>query len=197
MKPINKLDISFDVTKLKEFLLNSDMFGELTMRSDGEDSPHKEMTDIWVRYKDPKPHFKSGDWSEFVAAHESVWLKDIPEVKNVCKELMSYLSGEKLGGVLITKLPPKGEIKPHFDEGWHAKEYDKYYLPILNEKGATFNFDCCSVDPKEGDIYAFRNDKTHWVNNNSNSDRIAMIICIKQNKLSKEGLCLGDMQQQQ
>jgi hypothetical protein len=195
MKPINKLNISFDVTELKEYLLKTNLFGELTMRSDGETSPHKEMTDIWVRYKDPKPHLDSGDWSEFMEPHNSVWLKDIPKVKGICDALMGYLSGEKLGGVLITKLPSGGEIKPHIDEGWHAKEYDKYYLPILNAKGSKFSFDCCSVDPEEGDIYAFRNDKTHWVTNESNNDRIAMIICIKQAKLSKEGLCLGDTQQ--
>ncbi|PHS02425.1 MAG: hypothetical protein COA78_21125 [Blastopirellula sp.] len=195
MKPVNKLKISFDVQGVKSFLEECDLFGEYTQRSDGDTSPHKEMTDIWVRYKDPKPHIESGDWSEFMGCHESVWLKDIPAIKDLCAGLMGFLNGEKLGGVLITKLPPGGGIAPHVDGGWHAAEYDKYYVPLKNAKGAEFHFDDCFICPEEGDVYAFRNDKNHWVENNSNEDRIAMVVCIKQTKLSKEGLCLGDTQQ--
>lgn len=197
MKSANKLKISFDVQELKEFLVNCNLFGEYTQRSDGEGSPHKDMTDIWVRYKDPKPHIESGDWSKFADCHDSVWLKNIPFIKDLCSALMGFLDGERLGGVLITKLPPGGKILPHVDSGWHAEEYDKYYVPIKNHSGAVFFFDNCSIDPEEGEVYAFRNDKMHWVENNSEEDRIAMIVCIKQNKLSKEGLCLGVQQQRQ
>ena len=194
MKPVNKLKISFDVQEIKEYLEGCKLFGEYTQRSDGEGSPHKDMTDIWVRYKDPKPHIESGEWSGFMDCHESVWLKDIPAIKDLCSGLMGFLDGEALGGVLITKLPPNGQILPHVDQGWHAAEYDKYYVPLKNEKGAQFHFDDCYIDPKEGEVYAFRNDKNHWVENNSTEDRIAMVVCIKQNKLSKEGLCLGEQQ---
>lgn len=196
MKPVNKLGISFDVEPLKAWLNNCNLWGEFTMRSDAEGSPHKEMTDIWVRYRRFDDCLKSGDWSPFAEPHESEWLKDIPEVKYISDKLMSYLDGEQLGGILITKLSPDGKIAPHLDGGWHAEYYDKYYIPIKNESGSKFFFDECSIEPTEGETYAFRNDKTHWVENNSKSDRIAMIICIKQNKLSKEGLCLGDTQQQ-
>lgn len=194
MKPVNKLKISFDVQETRKYLESCDLFGEYTQRSDGETSPHKDMTDIWVRYKNPDPHIKSGDWSGFMGSHESEWLKDIIGVKDMCNALMGFLQGEKLGGVLITKIPPGGKILKHVDEGWHAAEYDKYYVAIKNPKGAKFHFDNCSICPENGDVHAFRNDKTHWVVNNSSSDRIAMIVCIKQKKLSKEGLCLGDMQ---
>ena len=191
MKPINKLDITFCVEYLKSWLETCDLFGEYNQRA-GEDSPHKEMTDIWARYKNPEECIKSGDWSSFGLEHKSEWLKDIPEVKEISDQLMQFLGGEQLGGVLITKLPPNGKILPHVDAGWHAEYYDKYYIPIKNSKGATFSFDNATINPKEGEVYAFRNDVTHWVENNSNEDRIAMIICIKQHKLSKEGLCLGE-----
>ena len=87
MKPVNKLKISFDVQSIKSFLEGCDLFGEYTQRSDGETSPHKEMTDIWVRYKDPKPHIESGDWSEFMGCHESVWgIALIPVEQKLRKE---------------------------------------------------------------------------------------------------------------
>lgn len=193
MKPINKLGIRFDVSKLKAFLEDCDMFGEYNQRAI-EGSPHAEMTDIWVRYKNPKECIESGDFSSFGLKHESEWLKEVPEVRAISSALMGFLYGNSLGGILITKLPPGGKIKPHVDHGWHAGYYDKYFVSVKNESGAEFNFDNASIEPEEGEVYAFRNDVNHWVTNDSDSDRIAMIICIKQTKLSKEGLCLGVQQ---
>ena len=189
--PINKMGINFDVSKLKVWLEGCDLWGEYPQRGLG-DSPHREMTDIWARFKNPEECMKSGDWSSFMLEHDSEWLKDIPYIKNICNAIMEKTEGERLGGVLITKLPPGKEIEAHIDQGWHAEYYDKYLVSIKNGKGARFCFDSVEVTPKEGDVYAFRNDVSHWVTNDSEEDRIAMIICIKQSKFSKEGLCLGE-----
>ena len=193
MQPINKLGISFDVSALRLFLEGCDYFGEYNQRA-SKGSPHTEMSDIWARYKNPKECIESGDFSSFGLEHKSEWLKDIKEVKDISYALMGFLDGKQLGGVLITKLPPGGKIKPHTDSGWHAEYYDKYLVSLKNESGARFCFDDVSIEPKEGEVYAFRNDVNHWVTNDSENDRIAMIICIKQTKLSKEGLCLGEQQ---
>jgi len=195
MHPFSKLDIRFDVSELLNFLIDCDLWDEYPQRRTAIGSPHKEMTDIWVRYKDPEECIKTGDWSAFTCEHESEWLKDFPQVKEIAEKLMAFLDGERLGGILITKLPPNGKIESHTDTGWHASYYDKYFVPIKNEKGAKFCFETGEIEPKAGECYAFRNDKLHWVKNDSSEDRIAMIICIKQNKFSKEGLCLGQQQQ--
>lgn len=196
MKPVNKLDIKFNVEKIKSFVVNCDLWDKYTQRRVAEGSPHSEMTDIWVRYKNPDECIKNGDWSAFTEKHNSEWLEDLPDVKFMSKYLMNYLGGKQLGGILITKLPPGGKIQPHTDAGWHAEYYDKYFVSIKNPKGARFHFDDCHIEPEEGEVYAFRNDKNHWVENDSSEDRIAMIICIKQTKFSKEGLCLGQQQRQ-
>lgn len=196
MLPFNKLDINVDVSEIADFLSDCDLWDEYPQRRIAPNSPHAEMTDIWVRYKNPEECIKTGDWSAFAEEHESEWLKEIPGIKEMCDKLMSFLDGERLGGVLITKLPPGGKIQPHTDAGWHASYYDKYFIPIKNDKGAKFCFDNGEINPEEGDVWAFRNDVTHWVENNSDSDRVAMIVCIKQDKLSKEGLCLTQQWQQ-
>jgi len=67
------------------------------------------------------------------------------------------------------------------DSGWHAEHYDKYYVPILNHPGATFNFPDGYIDPLDGEVYWFRNDVPHSVTNASDSDRIAMIVCVEPN----------------
>lgn len=191
MLPINKLPLSFDVQALKKWLEKCNLWDEWPQRRLGN-SPHKDMVDIWVRYNDPKKFKDIANLASFSEKHESVWLKNIPEVKEICGAIMGFTSGQKLGGVLITKLPPGKNISAHIDTGWHAKHYDKYFVAIKNEPGASFDFEKVSVDPKEGDVYAFRNDVMHSVSNNSNVDRIAMIVCIKQSSLSKEGICHSD-----
>jgi hypothetical protein len=153
------------------------------------------MTDIWVRYKDPSDNIKSGDWASFFTEHDSVWLKDTPSVKDICSKIMECVGGTRLGGVLLTRLPAGGVITPHVDGGWHAEYYDKYLVPVINDKGATFCYNKVSQETPSGEVFAFRNDMEHWVQNNSSRERIVMIVCIKQTKLSKEGLCLGDTQQ--
>jgi hypothetical protein len=45
-----------------------------------------------------------------------------------------------------------------------------------------FGFEDGIIAPKLGDVYWFRNDNPHWVENNSTRDRIAMIVCIRTHK---------------
>lgn len=138
---------------------------------------HSDMNDIWVRYN----HIDNlGE--HFNDSHESVWypiIERIPEVLPIVFDLMAAVSGERLGGVLITKLKAGGKILPHIDRGWHAGYYDKFFVPIQNDKGAIFCWDDQVIEPEAGDIWQFNNDVNHWVENNSNRDRIAMIVCIK------------------
>jgi aspartyl/asparaginyl beta-hydroxylase (cupin superfamily) len=120
----------------------------------------------------------------FCDEHEPMWYPvsfEMPEVFPVVTELMERVQAKRLGGVLITRVPPGGRIDPHVDHGWHAEYYDKYYVPILNNSGATFNFPDGAIAPKDGEVYWFRNDVPHWVINDSQTDRIAMIVCIEPN----------------
>ena len=163
----------------KELSDNSSMFGEFNARKDATGSPHSQMEDIWLRYGDITGMIESGDYSGIADEHDSIWLKDLPESKKICLKVMAIVGGERLGGVLITRLPSGGEITPHTDSGWHAEYYDKYYVPIKNEAGSVFGFIDGVIDPTIGEVWKFDNSVPHWVTNNSSSERIAMIICIK------------------
>ena len=191
----SKVDMTFDANPLKSALfINHKLFGEYPQRADAINSPHSEMKDIWVRYGDIKPCIESGDFSGIADEHDSVWYdaaKKLPEVMPIVFDLMKLVKGERLGGVLITKLPPGGKINPHTDAGWHAAYYDKYYAVIQNKEGASFHFEDGVIEPREGEIYWFDNSNLHWVENKTNIDRIAMIICIKTNNNLEGLLCLG------
>ena len=193
MNPYNKIFNGLNVSlAVKELTDNAHLFGEFNARKDAGDI-HAQMTDIWLRYGDTSDMQESGDYSSIADEHDSIWLNDLPSCRRLCFDVMHLVDGERLGGVLITKLPPKGQILPHIDGGWHADYYDKYYVPLQNESGSRFCFDNGSINPVPGDVWAFDNSKNHWVENNSNKDRIAMVICIRQSKYTREGvLCLGE-----
>lgn len=166
----------------EELLANYDKFDKYDFRRTVPNSPHAEMQDIWVRYNDINPFLEKGSLEGFNCEHDSVWypvIESFPSLKKVVFELMHAVDGERLGGILITKLPPGGKIASHTDAGWHAQYYDKFYIPILNAKGAIFGFDDGVIDPDLGDAWWFDNSNSHWVDNNTDSDRIAMIVCVR------------------
>lgn len=185
-KFFSRLDISADVSELSQRLKDMpELFGRISARKYAAGSPHSGMTDIWVRYNDYRPFAESGDWSRINDPHESVWYPDsfeIPQARDIAMKLMAHVGGERLGGILITKIPPGGVIELHTDHGWHAGYYDKYYVAIDNAERSIFIFPDGHFEAKKGDVYWFRNDVQHAVINGSDRDRVAMIVCIRTNK---------------
>lgn len=155
-------------------------------RKESEGTPHSRMSDIWVRYND-KAKYK--DRESFNSEHVPVWYPAwhaLPEMRRIIFDLMAAVDGEMLGGVLITRIPAGGGIAPHVDTGWHVEYYDKFYVSLQSEPGANF---CCDhedaievLNPKRGDVWRFDNRKNHWVENDSDQDRITLIVCIRTDK---------------
>lgn len=147
-----------------------------TTRTEDPASPHYGLSDIWVRYAEP----------DSIAAepHDSVWYPcaDLLPVRELVYSLLAAVKGERLGGVLITKIPAGKECKPHKDPGWHARYYEKFAIQIQSSPGQSFNFEGEAIESKPGDVYWFDNAYTHWVTNPTNYDRITLIVCIKRER---------------
>jgi len=172
-----RIGLTVDTELLKEQLFYKPyLWDKNNARRMGPGSPHVEMRDIWIRAN------KNPEGTDYTKEHDSEWypaFQALPACRQIIFDVMAAVDGERLGDILITKLPPGGKIHPHVDGGWHAKYYQKFYVPIKNAPGATFNFEDGIIEPDEGDVYYFENDKLHWVENKSQQDRIAMIICIR------------------
>ena len=187
MIPFNKihsgLDVAYANIELEE---NEHLFGQRGLRKNMS-GVHSAMSDIWVRYKDITECEKTGDYSTMNDEHDSVWLHHLQFIKQLCFSVMTMVDGERLGGVLITKLPAGGRILPHVDKGWHAGYYSKCYIPIKNKEGAIFKFGDNIIEPDEGDVWMFDNSVEHEVINDSSEDRIAMVVCVKQSRYQRNG----------
>ena len=190
MKHFLKIGIEdFYPRVLTELASHPDLWDRHSIRKTSPGSPHTRMSDIWVRYNDSEPFEASGNWKGFNDLHIPVWYEaweQLPSLKPILFRLMAKVQGEMLGGVLITRIPPGGRIDPHRDDSWHVRYFDKFYLSLQSGQGADF---CCIADtvterlnPKPGEIWRFDNKKLHWVENNSDEDRITLIVCIRTEK---------------
>ncbi len=179
--PIRLLAKGFDVDPLlTEIGKHPDVWNRHRVRTEAYGSVHQQVSDIWVRYN-AWENFH-GDIAAFNEPHISIWYPmcdQIPSVKSLVHQVMDYVDGEELGGVLITKIPPGGEVKPHIDQGWHAGYYTKYAVQLMGNKDQAFCFERASLSALPGDLYTFDNSKLHWVRNDSDEDRMTLIICIR------------------
>lgn len=162
-----------------------DLWDMHRVRKEAPGTPHSKMSDIWVRYNDVGPFEESGNYSKFNDQHFPVWYpayRALPALKPTIFSLMAMVDGEHLGGVLITRIPPGDGIEEHADKGWHVEFYDKFYLSIKSSPGSKF---IChekgieELEPKQGEVWRFDNRLPHSVRNESNEDRITLIVCIR------------------
>ncbi|HUD33794.1 MAG TPA: aspartyl/asparaginyl beta-hydroxylase domain-containing protein [Variovorax sp.] len=175
MTPIRKFFAGLDVAPMRAALAaHPELWDQRTERTAPEGSPHHGLSDIWARFADPKTMQADG-------SHDSIWYPpaNVLPVRDIVFPLMAAVRGERLGGVLITRIKPGQICKPHTDPGWHARYYDKFAVQIEAAPEQAFQFEGVSLVTEPGDVFWFDNSRTHWVTNDSQSDRITMIVCIK------------------
>lgn len=179
---IRRLWSGVDVSAAREQLFaHPELWNQHTVRT--AQYAHSNISDIWVRYNpfhnyDPN----NGGLEAFNREHEAHWYPAVdacPAIKDVCLDVMRMVEGVRLGGVLITKIPPGGEVKPHIDRGWHAEYYDKFAVQLQGDERQSFNFEGESLVSTTGDLYTFDNSRLHWVTNASDIDRITLIVCVR------------------
>lgn len=152
---------------------NPQLWNEHRSRTQSEDSPHREVDDIWARY--------TADGKITHGEHESVWYPaaDVLPLKEITEALMYCVGGESIGGVLITRIRAGKQCYPHIDGGWHASYHEKFAVQVQSHPGQMFCFDGESLESKPGDVFTFDNSFSHWVTNDTPSDRITLIYSIK------------------
>ncbi len=177
-----KIDVQVDTSLLLEQLVSADhLWNQNPERKLGETSPHAEMSDIWLRFR-PKHELLSNE--AYAEPHIPAWYpaaEILTEVKRIALDMMAHFRCVQLGGILITKIPPGGQIKPHDDRGrWHPEFFNcKIYIPLASNPGCRNICEGDSVNMKTGEVWTFDNLKTHSVENNGDTDRITLIISMR------------------
>lgn len=172
---IKLLDRGLPVAPIYWALLqNPQLWNQFTARTESPDSPHHGLDDIWARFGETEDAAHFGQ-------HDSKWYPsaDVLGIKRLVMDVFHSVDGVRLGGVLITRIPPGKTCRPHVDPGWHARYYEKFGVQITSAPGQRFCFEGESLETRPGDLFWFRNDVLHWVENPTPYERVSMIVCIK------------------
>lgn len=150
-----------------------------------KNSPHREVDDIWIRYRDIS-EFDPENPQAFAGEHLSMWYAAYyylqPEIDSVLRSVMNNFPNSTLGGVLITRIPPGKQVYRHSDAGfWHSEYYKTKVLVLLESApGQTFSFENKSYAGVKGEVFKFNNLVDHWVENNSDVDRVSLILAVRE-----------------
>lgn len=167
-----------------------ELWNQYKLRTEYYGGEHNQVSDIWVRYRPwadyvdlRAAHPEATALYKFVAdPHDSAWYPGSDKLLNVKRltfELMLHFEVERLGGILITRIPPGGEVKPHVDGGWHAGYYEKIAVQLKSAPDQAFCFEDGEFPCPPGTVYTFDNSKKHWVYNRSSEERMTLFICVK------------------
>jgi len=147
-------------------------------------SPHEHSDDIWVRGNDENPFILAGSYEGFTAEHDSIWYPAfyaLPSLRQLVFDLARRVEAERIGDILLWRVQPGQEIKPHADSSWHVDYYDKFNICLQS------NPDCAFIWPEEGevlkeqqgDVHRFVNTTPHQVVNLGNDDYIVLVVCLR------------------
>lgn len=144
---------------------------ENRLRTTFEGSPHAEVSDIWLRFNEISENVIDDKEAFDYPAYAGM-----PGFRKIVMALFAYVGGERLGRVLITKLPPGGKIYPHADEGAPALYYDRFHLCIQAGEGTSFRSLDETVEMRPGEIWWVDNRVEHEVINPTDTDRLHLIV---------------------
>jgi hypothetical protein len=166
----------FRCTAARELDDNPQLWNEHPWRTQGN-SPHRGVDDIWLRYNALEklgPHFND--------EHESVWYpcaEKLPICQWLVCRLARNLGAETIGGVLITRIPPGGQVYWHSDSGWHARSHRKFVVLLRGNSEQRFEFENETLGCYPGEWFEFENQYPHRVLNPSDEERISLIVCLR------------------
>lgn len=158
-----------------------ELWDRYKLRTELYNTPHAQVSDIWVRYNHID-NLNAEDLAAFNNEHESVWYpawQVLTELHQIVFDTLRFVCAERLGGVLITRIPPHGEVAPHVDRGWHASYYEKFAISLKAAPGQSFCFEDGEFESTTGDMWTFDNSFTHWVKNPTDQERMTLIICAR------------------
>ena len=171
---------------IAELAEHPEVWNRYTMRTRLlENSPHRDVDDIWLRYRDWS-EFNPENPQDFAGPHVSTWYAAyylLPQVKALVDWVISEIipEGSEIGGVLITKIKSGDSVLRHDDsKHWHSEYYkDKFMCHLQSAPGQYFSYDERSYGARTGDVVKFDNLIPHSVSNESDVDRISLILATR------------------
>lgn len=192
MRHFCQIAAGVDVLPLLHALaLRPDLWNTNTTRTYHPQSAHRVVDDILLRYNEyaPDDDFVDKVCSRIeVVNHPAMAL--LPSAQAILTALMARVGCEHLGRVFISRMAPGVSIPPHTDRIAPAESafpdrvppalyYKRYQIALKAQPGVIFRAGDESVFMEPGTVWWFDNCVEHEVINNSQDDRISMVVDIR------------------
>jgi hypothetical protein len=161
---------------------NPQLWNQHTGRTAHDESPHRDISDIWLRWRPADKLVSPAAFNEPCTDIE--WYPSmlaLPAARDIIMQIMGRVHGLSLGGCIITRIPPGAQVRPHNDEvSWHAQHYRlKVYVVIKTNPKVSQWVDGESFVPDAGAVFAYDNRRMHAVYNEGDDDRITLMCAIR------------------
>lgn len=179
---VGECDPSLIMSQLR---IHPELWDENTLRTKHPGTAHSQVSDIWLMFnklptehdinqaalfKDHLPVIDDRDVIPYRA-----WYR-LPACRPLIFNIMRQQEAHRLGRVMITRLPPGKRIDPHKDGGAPATYFQRFQVALQCLPGNCFRIENEQVEFRTGDVWYIDNTKEHEVINNSEADRIVMIV---------------------
>lgn len=171
-----------------QILRQPDLWKADTYLRDYPQGPFGEVDTIFLRF--PPASVSELEQSR-KDQHECVWMDGwlhLPAARPIVFGLMRQMEGERLGRVMINRIQPGGHIYPHADTPVHAQYWDRYHAVIKSGPGCNFRCGEEVVNMETGQIWWFQNQHEHEVLNNSDGERLHLIVDVRTQRVAVSGL---------
>jgi Aspartyl/Asparaginyl beta-hydroxylase len=106
----------------------------------------------------------------------------LPEARGLVMTVFGLVAGTRLGRVMVNKIKPGGRIFRHADTPVHTDYYSRFHVCLQSAPGVRFLAGDEETYMAPGEAWWFDNSQEHEVINNSNVDRIHLVIDAKCSK---------------
>lgn len=165
-----------------------ELWKEDTYLRDYPQGPFGEIESIMLRFPEKRVFeqeeelaaYKAGE--HFFDQHESIDYPAyaiLPEARQIIRDLIHLVGGERLGRVMVNKINPGGRIFPHEDTPEHAAYYSRFHVVLQSAPGVDFRAGDEHAYMDVGEVWWFNNALEHEVINNSATERIHMVVDIR------------------
>ena len=167
---------NFDVSpiKNKSTLLNEEWLidqSRQNMEYPDRRNPHL-YTNTYI-IQDHKLDWKNGDQFNPVLKDKDLYTIMLP----IINELESRMCG-KAARVLLIKLKANKDVTTHVDSGDYLNTVRRFHIPIITNKDVFYTVNNEKIHMEEGDCWEINNRRPHSVDNQSDQDRIHLLIDI-------------------
>lgn len=175
MKNFLCLAQNVDVMPLLQAVHSSSLWDQHSWRKIFSRSPHSQCSDIWLRFFDTDK-LQSEGIVDYAPVNYPGW-HELPQVRPIIFDLMRRVEATQLGYVLISRLRPGDRILPHSDEGSdYTKSGSRYHVVLQGLSGSKFIVGDEMVEMRTGSVWWFDHRPIHQVINDSDDDRIHLMI---------------------